>query len=275
MNEKLHDFIDYQLKSNVVLRAVFSPLMKLKYCRMHKEYLQTDYPAQVCKLRGTHTGERCFIIGNGPSLTATDLSKLKGEYTFAANRIYDIFSQTDWKPTFYVSLDRLFIDRNYDEIYNNQFQQYFLEYRSVRLKPKRDDTIALFRLPVYEVNIWDARSICVNTELNIGYSNGYTVTFTSIQLALYMGFTEIYLLGVDFSYSVVRDAKGRITKNKDVVDHFSGHRSSKSLLFFDNCFRAYQVAREYCDAHNITIKNATRGGKLEVFERVDFDKLFE
>lgn len=36
----------------------------------------------------------------------------------------------------------------------------------------------------------------------------------------------------------------------------------------------FEKAREYADGHGIKIYNATRGGKLEVFERVNFDKLF-
>ena len=37
---------------------------------------------------------------------------------------------------------------------------------------------------------------------------------------------------------------------------------------------AYQKAKTYADTHNIKIYNATRGGKLEVFQRVEFDSLF-
>ena len=64
------------------------------------------------------------------------------------------------------------------------------------------------------------------------------------------------------------------------VKHFSDsyHRASSGVK--PNACRktenllAYQAAREYADRHGIKIYNATRGGKLEVFERVDFDSLF-
>ena len=39
-------------------------------------------------------------------------------------------------------------------------------------------------------------------------------------------------------------------------------------------FSAYEVAKENAEKKGIKIYNATRGGKLEVFERVDFDSLF-
>ncbi|HJD45240.1 MAG TPA: hypothetical protein H9909_00215, partial [Candidatus Mediterraneibacter norfolkensis] len=56
-------------------------------------------------LKNKHKGERCFVIGNGPSLTAEDLELLKGEITFAANRIYMLFDRTDWRPTYYFCAD--------------------------------------------------------------------------------------------------------------------------------------------------------------------------
>ena len=41
----------------------------------------------------------------------------------------------------------------------------------------------------------------------------------------------------------------------------------------DKMIDAYKVAKQYADDHNIKIYNATRGGKLEVFERVDLDDI--
>ena len=35
-----------------------------------------------------HTGERCFLVGNGPSLSKLDLRKLDGELAFTVNRGY-------------------------------------------------------------------------------------------------------------------------------------------------------------------------------------------
>ena len=40
------------------------------------------------RLHNVHRGQRCFIVGNGPSLNQTDLSLLRGEYTFTTNRAY-------------------------------------------------------------------------------------------------------------------------------------------------------------------------------------------
>ncbi len=46
-----------------------------------------DSVRRLAELRDKHRGKRCFIVGNGPSLKQTDLSKLEGEYTLGQNRI--------------------------------------------------------------------------------------------------------------------------------------------------------------------------------------------
>lgn len=272
MKKELQDIIRYRIKQNPSFRAVFKPVMERKRNLVYKEYLHSEYPERLRIMKNRHKGERCFIIGNGPSLTSADLSKLEYEYTFAANRIFDIFEQTNWRPTTYLAVDKNFLADSYEEIYEYRMAQYFLEYNSIRKKPKRDDTIGFIRLPLFPVDLFDLHPY-VSENLEYGFSEGTTVTYMSIQLALYMGFTEIYLLGVDFNYSVVRDLKGKIVRNKDTVDYFSGRPSPESYLNYTSSLRAYQAAKAYCDEHGILIKNATRGGKLEVFERVDFDQL--
>ena len=44
---------------------------------------------------------------------------------------------------------------------------------------------------------------------------------------------------------------------------------------FDSMNLAYQKAETYSRKHGFRIYNATRGGRLEAFERVDFDGLFQ
>ena len=66
------------------------------------KYRKCSDSAKMKELKDTKIGKRCFIIGNGPSLKAEDLSKLykNNEITFAFNRIYHIFDQTKWRPTY-------------------------------------------------------------------------------------------------------------------------------------------------------------------------------
>ena len=58
-------------------------------------------------LRNQYSGQRGFIIGNGPSLRVEDLDSLQGEITIASNKIYMIFPKTPWRPTFYTIADTI------------------------------------------------------------------------------------------------------------------------------------------------------------------------
>ena len=57
--------------------------------------------------------------------------------------------------------------------------------------------------------------------------------------------------------------------------HFKeyGHVDPSFSSAGDMMISAYKVAKEYADRNNVKIMNATRGGMLEVFERVDLDAL--
>ncbi|MFC2055928.1 hypothetical protein ACFLV7_16775 [Chloroflexota bacterium] len=73
---------------------------------------------RLAALKNRHKGQRCFVIGNGPSLSTTDLDQLRGEVTFACNKIYLAFNETDWRPTYYAVEDPLVAQQNYEEINN-------------------------------------------------------------------------------------------------------------------------------------------------------------
>ena len=108
---------------------------------------------------------------------------------------------------------------------------------------------------------------------------GLTVTYSCIQLAAYMGFSEIYLLGVDHNYSVEIDSDGNIIKHDDHVKNYFDEAAVSindiNLPKVVEMTRAYLSAEKYSRDHGFRIYNATRGGKLEVFERVNFDTIVE
>ena len=265
----------YQLKNAKFIRRLAKPYKDRQRKKEHLDYLRTEDHLRIRKYKDRYPGKRCFIIGNGPSLVAEDLDCLKDEYTFAANRIYDIFDQTSWRPDFYLAVDDDFILSNRERISKIEAQQKFLAVSTdVQKKFSAEDhIIRIFEYTDFKVNKWNDMSAHISEDVSDYFSVGYTVTFTAIQLALYMGFREIILLGVDFNYSIVRDKSGRIHREQGVKDYFSGKRYSSTVLNYTSTLYAYQAAKDYAELHDIRILNATRGGKLEVFERVDFDSL--
>lgn len=242
-----------------------------------KHFEKTTCGKALAKYKDIYTGRRCFIVANGPSLCAADLDVLQknGEITFGMNRIYKIFPETSWRPTYYVCEDELIIQECQQEI---------------SAIPSKKKFIPIELNWYHGISIPDANYFHLNYTEEFRYPHGFspnfahqidcrgTVTCTCMQIAAYMGFSEIYLLGVDHNYQRTIDINGNIVEDLTAKDYFcEGYDADiKDIVVHDmgNNTRAYIDAKKYCDTTGrTTIYNATRGGKLEVFPRVDFDKI--
>ncbi len=273
---ELKEGILFKVRTSKAVRALVYPYMNYKRVAGRKKYANTPDAAFIRSLKDTKKGKRCFIIGNGPSLTAADLDKLKGEDTFAFNRIFYMFDRTDWRPTYYMCVDVGVLGMNLPEIEKLGLPTIILsDIARKDVKSQADNIHYLYDFTRFKLNRWAFDPPYISEDCSDHFCLCFTVTFDAIQLAIYMGYSEIYLLGVDHSYSVTADAKGRIKKDESVRDYFEGlEKTAITAQNYEATTAAFEVARKYADEHGIVIKNATRGGKLEAFERVDFDTLF-
>ena len=222
-----------------------------------------------------HAGRRAFVIGNGPSLRDTDLHKLAGEVTFGSNRIY----LYPFFPTYYAVVDSLVAQDNRREIMALGGMVKFLDMALRGLFPasfKPDHWVDVNRKWMNgewdELGFWDG--------LNL-YGGG-TVTYTLLQLAFLMGCDPVYLVGVDHDYvipptAVSRDGVIYTSKGAD-PNHFDPGYFGEGKRFHhprtERMERSYIRALEAYEEAGRRVYNATKGGKLEVFERVDYDSLF-
>lgn len=241
---------------------------KVYYEKLDKK---RGYRSKLRTLKDSKLGESCFIIGNGPSLKAEDLDKLHelNIDSFASNQIYKIFDKTEWRPRYFSVVDWKGIpDEDADklEIPYLFFSDYF--WRKHHVTNPNSYVFRGIRLTNAKLSSYKF-SEDITQQI---YMKG-SVTYTNFQLAVYMGYKKIYLLGMDNSYAYVMGSDGKKTKQEGVDnshfykdDHPTHIYSEKEAM--DNCFIA---AKQYADAHGIEIYNATRGGMLELFERVDFD----
>lgn len=230
----------------------------------------------LLKYKNKYAGQLCFIIGNGPSLSPKDLTilKEKGIITFASNRIFKIFCDTEWRPDFYAIFDESVADKSCIEE-NNRFsckEKFFRSqgwYRYHRIKD------GLF------MHSWNSRKYLdephFSSDLTKGIYTIATVTYVHIQLARYMGFTNIYLLGMDNRYKFGMTREGNIFRNENVLSYFGEKEKDESLPKQAPATWEMDVAFNYAEKfsreNGFRIYNATRGGFLEKFERVDFDKI--
>lgn len=228
------------------------------------------------KLKGIHVGKRCFIIGNGPSLRAEDLTSLHnaGEITFAFNRIYHIFQYTPWRPTYYISQDEKMLAGSIAEVNSIEAKHKFIPIEMIYYYGVHLNDITPFHIStkneVSTPNFSKDISKCVE--------NSMTVVYTAIQFAVYMGINEIYLIGIDHHFHTSINAQGEIEVDPTAKDYFSdAYNTDKKDLYIPNTDLStltFIAAKKYAEANSIKIYNATRGGKLEVFERRNFDRLF-
>ncbi|MBQ5752187.1 MAG: DUF115 domain-containing protein [Bacteroidaceae bacterium] len=211
-------------------------------------------------LKNVHSGERCFIIGNGPSLTNEDLIRLmkRGEYTFACNSLIKLFNEIPFRPTYYFAQDNKIILDNKSEIeaYNGTC---FIKSHYARRYHIKGATYYNMLFP---------QPIKFSTQIPHVVYSGQTVTYSMMQFAAYMGFKEIYLIGVDCNYSAGNSV---ITAESYFNPKLFNSSRSYAAPEIDTNLLAYACARKVCDKLGIKVYNATRGGKLELFERANLD----
>ena len=206
-----------------------------------------------------HKGQRCFIVATGPSQSIEDINKLKGEITFSVNSIYTCFSDTDWRPTYYCVQDRVVYEKNCKGIDEWKAAQRFISqaYRKGDiLYPTNERFHHCFNGYKFRIRFSDDSSKVVFA--------ANTIVYSAIQLAVYMGFSEIYLTGCDCNY----------TSPKKHFNHDTNEKIESKIKLDEigNLMLAsYRAAKKYTDTHPVKIYNATRGGKLEIFPRVNLD----
>ena len=224
---------------------------------------------RLAALKDIHTGERCFIIGNGPSLRATGLKKLRNEFTFGLNRIYLLFPELGFTTTYFLSMNDLVIEQCAAEILALPIPK-FLTWRSRRFLSPTQDTHFLYTTYTGPKFACDAAG---------RLWEGATVTYVALQLAYHMGFEKVILIGVDHNFVTKGDANKTITSQGDDPNHFDPNYFGKGFKWqlpdLETSERAYRMAKAAYEADGREVLDATIGGKLTVFPKVDYDGLFK
>ncbi|MBW8010238.1 MAG: DUF115 domain-containing protein [Chloroflexi bacterium] len=227
-----------------------------------------DSVRQLAELKDVHRGERCFIIGNGPSLKKTDVSRLKDEYTFGMNRIYLAFPDWGFQTSYFIAVNSLVIEQCADDIRALTAPK-FLSWRSRDLIEPTENTIFLhttYTGPKFSRDvrgrIWE----------------GATVTYTALQLAYHMGFEKVILIGVDHNFKSKGAPNTTVISKGDDPDHFDAAYFGKGFRWqlpdLETSEHAYQRALSAYSQAGRQVVDATLGGKLTVFPKVDYNSLF-
>lgn len=224
---------------------------------------------RMSALKDKHQGERCFIIGNGPSLNETDLSLLEHEVAFGLNRIYLLFDHLGFATTYYVCVNKLVIEQCAEEILRHVPCPKFIGWHSRDLISFTDDMMFV---------LGGQQSPRFLTRIARGVWEGATVTYVALQMAYYLGFERVILVGVDHSFKTKGKPHETVVSRGDDPNHFSpkyfGEGFRWQLPDLATSELAYRMAQEEFDRAGREIVDATIGGKLNVFPKVDYYTLF-
>ncbi len=224
--------------------------------------------AKLKSFHNIHKGKRGFIVANGPSLKKTDLSLLKDEITIGMNRIYMSAKENNFIPKYLVVHDI-----------------------PIQLMQFRDDFDALEMTKFFNWNVRREFTISDNlTFIRSDYTpqfskdltqtswGGHSVTNICIQLAFYMGFDEVYLVGKDHSYEQ-KGVPGKLVEaTGNEKNHFAKGYYKKGQGWRIPDYKgeelAYEMANEAFKEEGRIILDATIDGSLDIFEKVDYKSLF-
>jgi hypothetical protein len=226
--------------------------------RQHLKYTLEPY-------KNKYRGHRCIVIGNGPSLRQMDLEILRDEYTFGLNRIYLLFEEWGFETTFLVSINGLVIKQFANEIAEVNSLK-ILNWASKKYVPANEKTAYVSSYPT-------------TARMQGNILNGYyplpgTVTNVALELAFFMGFSEVILIGVDHNF-VEKGIGGEaiVSENPD-KNHFSPNYFGKGIVWqlpnYEVMENGYKKARTLFHNDGRQIVDATVAGNLRIFPKVDF-----
>lgn len=230
--------------------------------------LRRESVERLRSLKDSRKGERCFIMGNGPSLKQTDLSRLKNEFTFGMNRIYLAFPEMGFQTSYYVAMNDLVVEQCASEIEQLTMPR-FLSWHSHRFltHPQGINFIySTYTGPKF------AQDVCGRVW------ESATVTYVALQLAYHLGFSEVILIGVDHNFITQGKPNTTVVSQGDDPNHFDPGYFGKGFRWqlpdLETSEIGYRLARRAYESAGRRVLDATVGGKLTIFPKANYDSLF-
>lgn len=215
--------------------------------------------------KDSYSGEKCYILGNGPSLNDIDLERLNGKYTFTVNEFYKHCNELT--STFHVMIDPGYFSEKHKEYYEyvSEKTNLITDYRAAGRIIDSDSAICV------------CADIMENTFVSVDMSKRMTgcsnVVLMAIQCALYMGFKEIYLLGCDHNYFLtLREQHFYDVKEPDPTK--SRRRLGYEFIGSGGIFLHHYALDDFSRVNGSVIYNSTRGSFIDAYEFKDLPELY-
>lgn len=281
----------YYFKGTVLLthEGMQKPLRRLV---LKRNLIPDEKVASVFKknsiYKNVHVGERVFILCTGPSIAEMDLTRLKDERTIAVSGFYlhkdcQIISPDYFcMPAFEDIFDGIAFKLLKEIQKATQGTKYFFNIH----EKDRIEKIKGFKGKSVNYVTYSEIANYENTDIDLTNTimGPQSVAILALEIALYMGFQTIYLLGVEHDtlqtnrYTHFYDYDASIaSKASDEEDRQGNLHSTfgEQLKCVSKLWEQYEILKKIAERKGVNIYNATRGGVLDVFERVNFDTLWD
>lgn len=212
-------------------------------------------------LKNKEKDKRIYILGTGPSLSEVDFSLIKNEIFVGVNTLYHGYDKFKINPKYYCCSDGYTWDNIKGDI--EKINSIFLLGHILDLEQREDLDINKYAWINFLGYVWRDRKFTYDLREGT-YNSGSVIGDIAIPLALYLGCTKIYLLGVDCDYS------------KD--HHFDDYKEEVDAPplkgDWSQVFTSYSIIKNYLDETKIAeIINLTENSKLHIFKQENLKEI--
>lgn len=226
-----------------------------------------DPTSPLLRFHDLHRGRRCVIVCNGPSLNKMDLGFLHTEIVFGLNKIYLGLEKFGFYPRYMVAVNRKVIEQSADHLRAMHCVK-FISDRGSDLMPAGDQT--------YHIRT-KGMTGAFYRDITEGVREGHTVTHAALQLAYFMGFSQVVIIGMDHHFAQSGPANAELQMHGDDPNHFSPayfRDSNWDAPNLEGSEQSYRIARDIFQAEQRQIIDATVGGHCDVFPKRDYRDVF-
>ncbi|MXO67070.1 hypothetical protein [Altericroceibacterium endophyticum] len=218
------------------------------------------------QLKDRYRGKPMLIVGNGPSLNKTPLDQFLDVPSIGMNKIDLLFDRTRWRPSMILCTNNVVVKQHSESFLKSNIP-IFLAWKSRWfLKSKRSKSIHFF-------NIFGSEDF--KPDIVQGVGSGATVTYAALQFAYYMGADPVIIVGVDHNFDRTGDSNVYEKRVGADVNHFDPNYFAGGTIWgIPNLNASEEVflrAKQAFDKDNRKIYDATVGGKLQIFDKIDID----
>jgi len=231
----------------------------------------------IAALQHRHRGQRCILVANGPSLNKMDLRFLRDEICIGMNKIFLGFHRFGFYPHYYVAINDRVVSQTFQQIAQLSCVKVIKRGAAAGLLGEDALTHLVETHPYRLAEKGEARPGFSTDLAQNGLYEGWTVTHAALQLAYYLGFAQVIIIGMDHRYTFSGAPNETRVLQGDDPNHFCstyfGGGQTWDNPDLAHAEESYRLARAVYEQAGREIIDATLDGACTVFRKADYREL--